>query len=79
VIYEFPLTEWRDIAGSKIKLGDKFAALWGLGQIWWTYFSSAAAWPAIGRPSDEEVAGVAATAAAAAAAAATQSDHVTEL
>lgn len=44
-IYEFPLREWRDIDGSKIKFSDKFAALWGLGKIWSQYFSPWASWP----------------------------------
>ena len=43
-IYEFPLNSWSDIAGSKIKWYDKFSALWGLSEIWVTYFSPWASW-----------------------------------
>lgn len=44
VIYEIPLREWADIAGSKIKFGDKFAALAELAEVWYTYFSPWASW-----------------------------------
>lgn len=40
VIYEFPLTEWRDIAGSKVRLYDFFKAGWELYRIRRTYFRS---------------------------------------
>ena len=36
-IYEFPLTEWTDVRGSKIKVKDFFMALWDLGWIHFTY------------------------------------------
>ena len=36
-IFEYPLMEWTDIAGSKIKLGDKLRSLWELGEIWYRY------------------------------------------
>lgn len=36
-IYEKPLDEWRDVAGSKVKLRDCVIALFELGVIYWTY------------------------------------------
>ena len=36
-IYEKPLYEWRDVAGSKVKPRDCFIALFELGVIYWTY------------------------------------------
>lgn len=38
VIYEFPLKEWRDVAGSKISFTDKLGALQGLFDIWRAYY-----------------------------------------
>ena len=38
VIYEFPLTQWTDIAGSKLTYGDFFRAAWELFQIRKQYF-----------------------------------------
>jgi glycosyltransferase involved in cell wall biosynthesis len=38
VIYEFPLTEWADIPGSKLTYGDFFRAAWELLQIRRRYF-----------------------------------------
>ena len=40
IIYEYPLTVWRDVAGSKIKLGDWFAVGANLGRIYFKYM-----WP----------------------------------
>jgi dolichyl-phosphate beta-glucosyltransferase len=40
VIYEFPLTVWRDVAGSKIKLRDWFVVGGNLGRIYFKYM-----WP----------------------------------
>jgi dolichyl-phosphate beta-glucosyltransferase len=40
IIYEFPLTVWRDVAGSKIKLGDWFVVGASLGRIYFKYM-----WP----------------------------------
>jgi len=37
IIYEFPLHEWRDIAGSKVKLSDFVKAFFGLAMIYWKY------------------------------------------
>jgi len=36
-IYEWPLDEWRDVAGSKVKLRDFLKALFGMATIYWTY------------------------------------------
>jgi glycosyltransferase involved in cell wall biosynthesis len=38
VIYELPLTEWRDVPGSKLKFTDFFSAAWELTRIRNTYF-----------------------------------------
>jgi len=40
VVYEFPLTEWRDIAGSKVRLYDFIKAAWELCRIRRKYFRS---------------------------------------
>ena len=40
IIYEFPLTEWRDIAGSKVRFYDFIKAAWELYRIRRKYFSS---------------------------------------
>ena len=40
VIYEFPLTEWRDIAGSKVRFYDFIKAGWELYRIHRKYFRS---------------------------------------
>ena len=39
VIYEYPLEQWHDVAGSKLGLTSKINALYGLGSIWTSYFS----------------------------------------
>jgi hypothetical protein len=39
IIYEFPLPEWRDVAGSKVKAWDFAKALCGLARIYWQYFT----------------------------------------
>ena len=44
VIYEYPLEEWRDVAGSKLGFLSKVKALYGLGCIWCDYLSPIAAW-----------------------------------
>lgn len=38
VIYEFPLVEWRDIPGSKLRYVDFVRAAWELGRIYARYF-----------------------------------------
>jgi glycosyltransferase involved in cell wall biosynthesis len=38
VIYEFPLTEWRDVPGSKLRSSDFFRAAWELARIRNCYF-----------------------------------------
>jgi len=40
IIYEFPLTVWRDVAGSKIKALDWFKVAVSLGRIYFRYLSS---------------------------------------
>ena len=37
VIYEFPLLEWRDVAGSKVKAVDFVKSFFGLALIYWKY------------------------------------------
>jgi glycosyltransferase involved in cell wall biosynthesis len=39
VIYEFPLPEWHDVAGSKVKARDFAKSLCGLARIYWQYFT----------------------------------------
>ena len=39
IIYEFPLPEWRDVAGSKVKAWDFAKGLCGLARIYWQYFT----------------------------------------
>ena len=36
-VYEFPLDQWEDVAGSKLKRGDFFKAFAELAVIWWRY------------------------------------------
>jgi len=36
-IYEYPLDQWQDVAGSKLKRGDFFKAFAELAAIWWRY------------------------------------------
>jgi dolichyl-phosphate beta-glucosyltransferase len=37
IIYEFPLQEWHNVAGSKVKLYDFSKAFFGLAIIYWKY------------------------------------------
>jgi len=37
IVYEFPLHQWRDVAGSKVKPGDFVKAFLGLALIYWRY------------------------------------------
>ncbi len=43
IIYELPLTEWRDVAGSKVKPHDFFKAFFELVLVYWTYLRPGAA------------------------------------
>jgi len=45
-VYELPLTQWHDVAGSKVKPLDFPKALWELVKIYWTYLRPGAAAPA---------------------------------
>ncbi len=42
VIYEFPLTEWRDVPGSKLRSSDFVRAVWELARIRNCYFGKQA-------------------------------------
>jgi dolichyl-phosphate beta-glucosyltransferase len=37
IVYEFPLHQWSDVAGSKVKPGDFVKAFFGLSLIYWRY------------------------------------------
>jgi dolichyl-phosphate beta-glucosyltransferase len=39
IIYEFPLAEWRDVSGSKVKARDFVKGLCGLVRIYWEYLT----------------------------------------
>jgi hypothetical protein len=39
LVYEFPLHEWHDVAGSKVKPWDFVRAFFGLALIYWHYFT----------------------------------------
>jgi dolichyl-phosphate beta-glucosyltransferase len=39
IVHEFPLPEWRDVAGSKVKAWDFAKGLCGLARIYWRYFT----------------------------------------
>jgi dolichyl-phosphate beta-glucosyltransferase len=43
IVYEVPLQEWRDVAGSKVRPSDFPKAFVGLALIYWTYLRSQAA------------------------------------
>jgi dolichyl-phosphate beta-glucosyltransferase len=42
-VYEYPLDQWQDVAGSKLKRGDFFKAFGELAVIWWRYLRPGAA------------------------------------
>ena len=54
-LYEYPLEEWRDIAGSKLKLVNKVQGLTGLFSIWKGYFSPWRVWPPTKATNDKEL------------------------
>jgi glycosyltransferase involved in cell wall biosynthesis len=56
-IYELPLTEWRDVAGSKVRPRDFFKSFFELARIYWTYLRPGAAPPAVSVPPAADVAG----------------------
>jgi dolichyl-phosphate beta-glucosyltransferase len=39
IVYEFPLHEWHDVAGSKVRPGDFVRAFSGLAMIYWHYLA----------------------------------------
>jgi dolichyl-phosphate beta-glucosyltransferase len=41
-VFEFPIDQWEDVAGSKLKRGDFFKAIAELWGIWWRYLRPAA-------------------------------------
>jgi glycosyltransferase involved in cell wall biosynthesis len=45
IIYECPLENWRDVAGSKLQTGDFFKAAGELARIYWTYLRPSAELP----------------------------------
>jgi len=47
-IYEYPLEQWEDIAGSKLKFRHQVSALQGLACIWWKYQGPRATFPGDG-------------------------------
>lgn len=50
VIYEFPLHEWHDMAGSKVKAHDLVKGLVGLGVIYWKYLRPHRQMPSLRTP-----------------------------
>jgi len=56
VLYELPLKQWRDVAGSKVRPRDFFKAFFELARIYWTYFRPGAAVGLRVLPSPESVA-----------------------
>jgi len=57
-IYELPLGQWRDVAGSKVKVRDFFKSFFELVEIYWIYLrpGAAAAVPAVPLPSADDAA-----------------------
>lgn len=39
IVYEFPLHEWHDVAGSKVRPWDFVRAFYGLAIIYWRYLA----------------------------------------
>jgi dolichyl-phosphate beta-glucosyltransferase len=53
-VYEYPLDQWEDVAGSKLKRGDFFKAFGELAVIWWRYLRPGAP-QFVGTPSDRGI------------------------
>ncbi len=43
-VYEYPLDQWRDVGGSKIRASDFSVALVDMGRIYWTYLRPGITW-----------------------------------
>lgn len=54
-IYELPLTEWRDVRGSKVRAGDFLGAAPELMRIWWTYLRRGASAARVDRDARREL------------------------
>jgi glycosyltransferase involved in cell wall biosynthesis len=57
-VYELPLSQWRDVAGSKVKVRDFFKSFFELVEIYWIYLrpGAAAAMPPASLPSADDAA-----------------------
>jgi hypothetical protein len=56
-IYEVPLDQWRDVAGSKVRVRDFFKSFFELARIYWTYLRPGAATTSVSFPSADDAAG----------------------
>jgi dolichyl-phosphate beta-glucosyltransferase len=57
IIYEFPLHEWHDVAGSKVKAREFAKAFFGLARIYWHYLRPRSPQLSLRRPSRAMLAG----------------------